>query len=184
MVTSNDLPLAARPIDRAAHRRTDADWLEAARASKDVLVVLMQSGEPLLEGEGPVPGFGQRHHGPPRPLFWLGPEGFRLGHQAELFLGVDTSGAPIFALDMPGDWDLAASPLQGLAAFEDMRGAAGVLSALEANLAATARSLFEWHRHRVRARPVFGVARLAYAFPARLDAVAGCAAGCAKPIAA
>ncbi|MEL6663902.1 MAG: hypothetical protein AAFR33_12970, partial [Pseudomonadota bacterium] len=79
MTTSNDLPLAAKPVDRAAHRRTDAAWLEAARTNPDVLVFLMRGGDPLLEGEGPVPGFGQRAHGPSRPLFWLGPEAFRLG---------------------------------------------------------------------------------------------------------
>ncbi|MEO0785480.1 MAG: NAD(+) diphosphatase [Pseudomonadota bacterium] len=146
MTTSNDLPLAAKPVDRAAHRRTDAAWLEAARTSPNVLAFLMRSGDPLLEGEGPVPGFGQRAHGPSRPLFWLGPEGFRLGHQGEVFLGEDTSGTPIFALDMEDGWDLGASPIAGMATFEDMRGSASVLSALEANLASTARSLFEWHR--------------------------------------
>ncbi|MEO0818113.1 MAG: NAD(+) diphosphatase [Pseudomonadota bacterium] len=148
MTTSNDLPLAANPVDRAAHHRTDAAWLETARQDPNVLVLLMRGGEPLLDGEGAVPGFGQRHHGPSRPLFWLGPEAYKLGAQGEVFLGEDTQGSPIFALDMPADWDLGASPIAGLASFEDMRGAAGVLGALEANLASTARSLFEWHgRH-------------------------------------
>lgn len=146
MTTSNDLPLASRPVDRAAHHRADAAWLERARKSPDVLVLLMRGGDPLLDGEGPVPGMGQQHYGPARPLFWMGPEAWKLGHQNEVFLGEDSQGAPIFALDMAPDWDLARSPMVGLASFEDMRGAASVLSPLEANLASTARSLFEWHR--------------------------------------
>lgn len=146
MTTSNDLPLASKPVDRAAHHRTDPDWLDAARANPDVLVFLLRAGDPLLDGEGPVPGFGQSAHGPSRPLFWLGPEAFKLDYQAEVFLGEDSQGTPIFGLDMAEDWDLASSPMQALASFEDMRGAAGVLSALEANLASTARSLFEWHK--------------------------------------
>jgi len=146
MATSNDLPLAARPVDRATLKRTDPDWLARAREDKDVLVFLMRAGDPLLDGEGAVPGFGRGHHGPSRPLFWMGPEAFRLGHTREIFMGVDSNDTPIFALDMAADWDLATSPVAGLASFEDMRGSASVLGALEANLASTARSLFEWHR--------------------------------------
>jgi NAD+ diphosphatase len=69
-----------------------------------------------------------------------------VGARGEVFLGEDSSGTPIFALDMPAGWEMEASPIAGLGAFTEMRGAAAMLSPLEANLASTARSLFEWHR--------------------------------------
>ncbi|MEO0465907.1 MAG: NAD(+) diphosphatase [Pseudomonadota bacterium] len=150
MPTSNDMPLAAKPVNRAAHHRSDAAWLAEARGRGDVLVLALRGGEPLLEGPNGAPvGFGRTRHGPERPLFWMGPEAFSLAPgAANLFLGVDTRGAPIFAVNLPVEFDLTASALEGLADFEDMRGAVQTLPALEANLASTARSLFEWHgRH-------------------------------------
>ncbi|MEM6666488.1 MAG: NAD(+) diphosphatase [Pseudomonadota bacterium] len=148
MPTSNDMPLASRPVNRAAHRRLDREGLVKARQSDDVLVLALRSGEPLLDGPcGPPVGFGKTHRGPARPLFWLGPEAFELAAGApDIFLGEDTKGAPIFAVDLPADFELTGSPLEGLASFEEMRGAVQMLPELDANLTATARSLFEWHR--------------------------------------
>lgn len=147
MPTSQDMPLAQKPVERAAHRRKDEAWLAEARKNPDVLVFLMRAGEPLMEGDmSGAPGFGQSFRGASRPLVWLGPQVFALGAQGEVFLGEDTSGTPIFALDMPAGWEIEASPIAGLGAFTEMRGAAAMLSPLEANLASTARSLFEWHR--------------------------------------
>jgi NAD+ diphosphatase len=51
----------------------------------------------------------------------------------------------VFALDLPKAFEIDASLIAGAAAFEDMRAAASLLSPLEANLAATARSLTLWH---------------------------------------
>ncbi|MEL6474737.1 MAG: NAD(+) diphosphatase [Pseudomonadota bacterium] len=132
MTTSNDIPLAAKPIDRAAHRRLDAAWLSEAMKREDVLVLLMQAGKPFLAD-------GQ--------LAWLGPQATSLAADAKsVFLGQDKAETPIFALDMPEGWSLAASPIAGLGDFEDFRAAAGTLTLMEANCASTARSLFEWHR--------------------------------------
>lgn len=149
-ITSQDMPLAERPIDRAAHRRQDAAWLAEARGHADVLVFLMRAGDPFLDGANPasVLGFGRRYDGPARPLFWLGPEAFDLGHVHEVFLGQDAAGAPVFALEMGPEWEPAGTPVDGLGEVQDMRAAAQMLSPLEANIAATARSLFHWHaRH-------------------------------------
>ncbi|MEO0714874.1 MAG: NAD(+) diphosphatase [Pseudomonadota bacterium] len=132
MTTSNDIPLAAKPVDRAAHRRLDAAWLSEAMTREDVLVLLMQAGKPFLAD-------GQ--------LAWLGPQAASLAADAKsVFLGQDKAETPIFALDMPEGWSLAASPIAGLGDFEDFRAAAGTLTLMEANCASTARSLFEWHR--------------------------------------
>ncbi len=148
MKNSNDIPLAANPLDRAAHHRTDTDWLETARSHPDVLVCLLQSGNPLIEGgrgvSASVPGAGRP--GPQKPLVWLGPEAFQLPFATELFLGEDRQGHPVFALDMPGEFSLAGSLIEGVGDWEEMRSAAAILSPLEANCASTARSLFEWHR--------------------------------------
>ncbi|MEL6859468.1 MAG: NAD(+) diphosphatase [Pseudomonadota bacterium] len=141
MTTSNDIPLASQPVDRAAHHRTDAAWLDAAMTDENVLVFLMQKGQPLVAANG-------------QNLVWLGPEVARLSPQEErLFLGKDKNGAPIFAINLGSSFKLEGSLLQGTGDFTDMRAAAGGLSPMEANLASTARSILEWHRsHRFCSR--------------------------------
>ncbi|MEO0882235.1 MAG: NAD(+) diphosphatase [Pseudomonadota bacterium] len=127
------IPLAANPIDRAAHHRTDEAWLEDAFLRNDVLVLIFQRGEPLMQDDG----------GP----VWLGPQAASLANiSMRIFLGVDTAGTPIFALDMSTDFKLDTSPISGLGGFEEPRSAFPRMSALEANLASTARSIFEWNR--------------------------------------
>jgi NAD+ diphosphatase len=148
MTNSNDMPLAAKPINRAAHRRTDEAWLEGAIADPNVLIFLMRDGQPCIEGKatGLTSRPGDRADPTPRALMWLGPEALKLSRETRtLFMGEDTSGTPIFALDMPAQFDVTGSKIEGLCDFEDMRAAAGSLSLLESNLAATARSLFLWH---------------------------------------
>lgn len=128
-----DMPLAAKPVERAAHHRTDAVWLERAFKADNALVFLMQGGDLFAqEGGG---------------LVWLGAQASALGDVNErLFLGLDTAGAAIFALDMAPQFNPDASPLAGLGSFIEARAAFSQFGLLEANLASTARSLFEWHR--------------------------------------
>ncbi len=148
MTTSNEIPLGAHPIDRAAHHRTDQLWLDTAFASADVLVFLMQAGMPLIEDGRPgyVAQIGAPPGSKPRNLVWLGPEVAKLAPLGErLFLGKDKAGTPIFAVDMPATFNIEGSLVEGLGAFEDMRAAAATLPAMQANLAATARSILEWH---------------------------------------
>ncbi len=141
MTTSNDIPLAASPLDRAAHRRTDPAWLDAAMLREDVLVFLLQDGKPLIEGGRPehVAQIGAPPEADPRSLVWLGPEAADLQPQGtRLFLGKDKTGTAIFAIDMPAAFDPRTSLIDGLGGFEDMRAAAATLPAMQANLAATA----------------------------------------------
>ena len=134
MTTSNDIPLASHPVNRAAHHRTDDAWLDAAKKREDALIFLVQKGVPLVQMSG-------------QNLVWLGPEFSRLdGLEESVFLGLDKADAPIFAVNMGPSFKLDGSLLQGSGEFTDMRAAAGGLSPMEANLAATARSLLEWHR--------------------------------------
>lgn len=101
----------------------------------NVLVFLMQKGQPLMAANG-------------QNLVWLGPEVAQFSPQGEqIFLGQDKAGAPIFAVDMDPAFKLEGSLLQGAGDFTDMRAAASGLSPMEANLASTARSLLEWHRN-------------------------------------
>ena len=135
MITSNDIPLASAPVDRAAHFRTNTEWLEQAKTADNALIFLMQKGQPLVASNG-------------QNLLWLGPEVERLSPQGEsVFLGQDNAGAPIFVVSMDPSFKLEGSLLQGAGEFTDMRAAAGGLTAMEANLASTARSLLEWHRN-------------------------------------
>ena len=135
MITSNDIPLASAPVDRAAHFRTNTEWLEQAKTADNALIFLMQKGQPLVASNG-------------QNLLWLGPEVERLSPQGESgFLGQDKAGAPIFVVSMDPSFKLEGSLLQGAGEFTDMRAAAGGLTAMEANLASTARSLLEWHRN-------------------------------------
>ncbi|MDJ0922135.1 MAG: NAD(+) diphosphatase [Henriciella sp.] len=134
MTTSNDIPLGSKPNDRAAHLRTDTDWLDQAFTSDEVLIFLLQNGAPLVEHSG-------------QSLVWLGPEVAKLSPPGDrIFMGKDKAGSPIFAVEMPEAFGLESSLIAGTGAFSDMRAAAAGLPELQSNLAATARSLFEWHR--------------------------------------
>ncbi|MEQ9506094.1 MAG: NAD(+) diphosphatase [Hyphomonas sp.] len=132
MTNSNDIPLAAKPIERAAHRRTDEAWLEAAFLQQDVLVMLLRGGEPLVAKDGGA--------------VWMGPEAARISPGSpRLFLGEDKTGAPVFAVDLPPKFDLEGSLIEGIGTFADFRQAAARMPAMDANCASTARSLFLWH---------------------------------------
>jgi NAD+ diphosphatase len=132
MTNSNDMPLAAKPIDRAAHRRTDEAWLEDAFKRADVLILLLRDGAPLIGRDG--------------GLVWMGPETDRVSPGSpRLFLGEDKAGAPVFAVELPAKFELAGSLIEGIGEFTDFRQAAARLPAMDANCASTARSLFLWH---------------------------------------
>ncbi|MBI1338858.1 NAD(+) diphosphatase [bacterium] len=133
------IPLAGSDLDRAGHRRTDADWLKDAFASDRAMVMLMRGGDPLMSGSPGQSG--------PRDLLWLGAQaGAFAGDAPPLFLGVTPKGAPVFALDVAPDFSLGSTPLAGLGAFEGFRPAAGAMDSRDAGIAATARALFEWRR--------------------------------------
>ena len=128
---------AGNDLDRRSDLRLDAEWLAARRAEAATQVVALWNGQPLLkEREGGL------------ELVRLEPEiGFRLAGADDnvLFLGVDGDTA-VFAVDLPGDADPAAGPLQGRGKFTDLRMAGGQMTAQDAGIAATAKGLFEWKR--------------------------------------
>ena len=135
MVNSNDIPLASRPVNRAAHHRADPVWISTALKSNDVLVFLLRDGELFVEHCG-------------ASLVWLGPEALDLKKAGDtIFMGLDKANTPIFALNLTAGMTQDDHLVASLGEFTDMRTAASQLPAMQANLAATARSLFEWHRN-------------------------------------
>ncbi|NDK35660.1 NAD(+) diphosphatase [Rhodovulum sulfidophilum] len=132
-------------LDRAAHRRGDAAWLAEAWAGAQVLP--LWRGKPLFGAEG---------------LGWVASAHPLLaGRSAEaVFLGL-SGGRPKFAIEL-SDWVPAEMPetlgqfrdpseqrhpeLPGDLSFRELRREMTRLLPVEAELAATAKGLFDWHR--------------------------------------
>ena len=136
-----DIAYAAAPLDRAGLMRADAAAIDALKTRDDARVMLFQDGRPLAEAERGQPAG-------PGALLWLGPLALDLAGKSApcVFLGLSEAGAPFFALDLPRRFVLEDSPIAGLGEFSDFRALTPRLSPGAANLAATARALFEWHR--------------------------------------
>ena len=133
---------AGNPLDRASDRRADGDWLARQLASSAALAVALWNGQPLCEA-GKDGGL-QLSYLPAKLAAELagGPE--RL-----LFLGLWKETA-VFAVDLEGQTDPAASALTGMGSFEDLRTSALALPAADASIAATAKGVFEWRRRHRR----------------------------------
>lgn len=127
------------PLDKAGHRRKDAAWLEAATNDPRAMLAPFHRMQPFLTGAPRGP----------REVGWLGMHTRgALGNGDLVFLGEDEAGAALFALEIPERFDVAASPIAELGAFEDMRAAAAMLPAGDVAILGCAKALFEWHaRH-------------------------------------
>jgi NAD+ diphosphatase len=120
-----DTPMLARtPLDRAAHQRTDPEWLAAAWARSLVLVVDVVGGGRALVSDDPV------------RLVLLDPGAAPAGDR--LFLGVGPDGTPFFAVDAPLPDRAGARP-------RNLREVGHLLGDLEAGLMTTAVALANWH---------------------------------------
>jgi NAD+ diphosphatase len=136
---SEPITFAAAGFDRAAERRTDTEWLQAALADPRARVLAVTAaGVPL----GPV--------GDPRPVTLLVADALEaVGAEPSdlVLLGVDDDGTALFGLDAE-DADEAAL-LQRLGADTRMtylRDVAVRLSAMDAGLLAYAQALLAWQR--------------------------------------
>jgi len=128
---------SGNPLDRAADRRSSPEWIAEQRASPDASAIALWRGEVLVE---PAPGGGER-------LAYLQNDMAERasGGREAVFMGL-WKGAPVFAVEFTGE-DPTAGPLAGLGRFQEMRGAGAILPAPEAGIAATAKSLFDWHEY-------------------------------------
>ncbi len=132
---------AGSGLDRAAHRRKDAEWLAGALASPAARLLPYWRGKHLVTGPREAP----------EPV-WL-PVGERwwqdLGTVGPTFLGLEGE-VPVFAVDLSAVEEPKEHPaLSALGAFVDLRTLSPTLSAPLAGTFAYVRALMLWHeRHR------------------------------------
>ncbi len=162
MQRAQDVVFGGSGLDRAAHLRTDRVRLDEALAS-GAAVLPVWRGKPLLSGDAGTGDVRLAFRSLSHPV---------LAETAEppVFLGLDQAGAPLFAADVsawvPDDVDEAQvgafidrsiqrHPAEGRdgAGFAELRAVMAALSQRDAELAATARGLLQWHAtHRFCAR--------------------------------
>jgi NAD+ diphosphatase len=129
------------PIDRAANRRDDADFIAAALADPATLFAPVWRAKSLLRGV---------ETGAPEAVLvtTLAAATMGIEQRPHAFLGL-WGERPVFALDLSAEED--PTPLLaelGGVAFTDLRQVAGQLDALEASVLAHARGLMHWRtRH-------------------------------------
>ena len=130
---------AGGALNRASERRTDADWLDARLRDPASAAAVLWNGQLLL-----APGW----EASPRLALLPAPMASTVaaGEEHWLFMGLDEGGAAVFAIDLEGEADPSAGPLNGLGEFAELRANAARLSPADASLAATARAMFEWRR--------------------------------------
>ncbi|MFC0528000.1 NAD(+) diphosphatase [Phytohabitans kaempferiae] len=119
-------PLARSTLDRAAHRRRDAEWLAAAWARARVLVVdTVTGGRALLDDKGAL-------------VLLDAKEAPEVDAEQRMFLGVEPDGTPVFAIDAP-------LPEQPGARAVSLRDVGHLLGDRDAGLFTAAAALAQWH---------------------------------------
>lgn len=129
------------PIDRAALRRDDADWIAAALAAPDTLFAPVWRSRSLMKGLA---------EGRPEAVLLSGQAAasLRLAGGPWAFLGL-WQDKPVFAVDCSAAEDPLPLLPAGRAEFADLRQVAGLLPAGDAAVLAHARGLMHWRvRHR------------------------------------
>ena len=133
---------ANSPLDRAAHRRTDREWLAQAMSDRNTSFMPLWKLNPFV-----IPGRdGHREAG------WVTGELVRPLLHADtitIFLGEHRNAAH-FAIDISSQADPERSgPLAGLGTFADLRTVAEEIDPTDASILAQAKSMIDWHqRHR------------------------------------
>ncbi len=152
MKTAEQVTFGGSGFDRAAHLRGDAQGLAGALAHEKAACVLIWRGKVLMNGDqlAMVP---MTH-----PVLSQGHTG---DIESPVFLGFEESGAPDFACDI-SSWEPQGQDIGSIGAFFDpsvqehpdfppgygfveLRGVMARLSARDAELAATARAIVNWH---------------------------------------
>lgn len=127
---------AGNPLDRAGDRRGSPEWIAEQRAHPDATALVFWRGEVLVEDYG----------GADRLAYLRLDMAEEAAGREGLFQGLWRD-APVFAVEFTGSADPTTGPLHGLGRFQEMRGAGALLPAAEAGMAATAKSLLDWHEH-------------------------------------
>jgi NAD+ diphosphatase len=130
---------ANSPLDRAAHLRTDQEWLAAALTDKRTLFIPVWKLMPFLIKNRE----GRREAG------WITSElamPLMQPGATTIFLGLHRDGAH-FAIDVSGSPDPSADGvLAGLGTFADLRTVAEEIDPGDAAILAQAKSIIDWHQ--------------------------------------
>ena len=129
---------AGNPLNRAAERRRDPEWLATQIEADNARVLALWNGAPLADDT--ADGVRLARVEPA-----LATELAR-GDEHLLFLGLEADGQAMFALDLDGGADPAEGVLAGRGRFQNLRELAALLPAAECGMAATAKAVFEWRR--------------------------------------
>jgi len=131
------MPFAGSRLDRAGHRRVDADWLAAGLKDPQTRILPLWNLRPLVIADGDALRAG---------LFPPGVGESLAGDMPPVFLGLDADRA-VFALDISAAADPEhEGPLAGLGQFRDLRAAAPLLPPDEIAILAQAKALIDWHQ--------------------------------------
>jgi NAD+ diphosphatase len=136
LLPANPNAFTRSPLDRAGHRRSDADWLARALEAADTKLIPFHNNRPFIIEEAGVLALG-----------WLGPHARVRIAPADatlLFLGIDAGAAAHFAIDIPD-----AGPLESIGRFDELRSFGALLPRADLPILGAAKSIFEWHgRHK------------------------------------
>ncbi len=129
------------PLDRAAAKRDDADYIAQALADPETLFAPVWRSRSLMKG---------LEAGQPEAVLLTGAaaEAVRMQGGPWAFLGL-WDGRPVFAVDCSAAEDPLPLLPEGMGSFADLRQVAGLLPAGEASVLAHARGMMHWRtRHR------------------------------------
>ncbi|MFH5925378.1 NAD(+) diphosphatase [Roseomonas xinghualingensis] len=129
------------PLDRVSERRDDAEFVAAALASRESLIIPVWRSKSLLRGV---------ESGAPEAVLLTreAAEAVLMAGGPWALLGL-REGTPVFAVDCSGAEDPLPLLPDGFGTFQDLRAVAGLLPPGEASLLAHARGLMHWRtRHR------------------------------------
>ena len=129
------------PLDRAAERREDADWIAQALADPETLFAPVWRSRSLMKG---------LESGKPEAMLLTGAAAgaVRMQEGPWAFLGL-WEGQPVFAVDCSAAEDPLPLLPEGIGDFADLRQVAGLLPPGEASVLAHARGMMHWRtRHR------------------------------------
>jgi len=140
------MPFAGCNLDRASHRRIDAEWIAAQLRDPRALIHPMWKLQPFAIG---------KEDGPLEPAFFApGPcEQLAAPDAPYVFLGIDRD-RPVFVLDVSEAKDPeAVGPLAGLGRFHELRNSAARYPDSDLAMLGQAKALIDWHqRHGFCAR--------------------------------
>ena len=130
---------AGGPLDRAGHRRTDADWIATKLKDQTTRIVPLWKLQPLVT---------PRRDG----IGWLSPadvDGYIMSGVPTIFIGEDDEGVAHFAIDVTSFDDANRSePFTNVGKFMDLRAIALQLPIGDPSTLGTAKAILDWNaRH-------------------------------------